>query len=123
MPLLPLLVAGGILPVPALGHPAPPPGAGVGQADEQTCAIRIGALLHAVKPGGTHQVHSDSPTTELITSELVTNAIHHARPPVKLRLIRQETGLTCEVSDGSSTSPHLLGLTSRAAATAGEAGL
>ncbi|MFE6553908.1 SpoIIE family protein phosphatase [Streptomyces sp. NPDC057746] len=52
-------------------------------------------------------LQDDSPTTELIASELVSNAIRHACPPVELRLIRQETGLTCEVSDGSNTSPHL----------------
>ncbi|MGP3942614.1 SpoIIE family protein phosphatase [Streptomyces sp. 6N106] len=45
-------------------------------------------------------------TTELIASELVTNAIRHAKPPVRLRLIRSHV-LTCEVSDGSSTSPRL----------------
>ncbi|MGA5200652.1 ATP-binding SpoIIE family protein phosphatase [Streptomyces variegatus] len=45
-------------------------------------------------------------TTELIVSELVTNAIRYGRDPVELRLIR-DTALTCEVSDGSSTSPHL----------------
>jgi anti-sigma regulatory factor (Ser/Thr protein kinase) len=44
--------------------------------------------------------------TELVVSELVTNAIRHAAGPVRLRLIRDET-LVCEVSDGSSTSPHL----------------
>ncbi|MEV6290775.1 ATP-binding SpoIIE family protein phosphatase [Streptomyces sp. NPDC051896] len=48
-----------------------------------------------------------APTTELIVSELVTNAIRHGRPPVRLRLILQGAGLTCEVSDGSSTSPYL----------------
>ncbi|MDX3074170.1 ATP-binding SpoIIE family protein phosphatase [Streptomyces sp. MI02-7b] len=46
-------------------------------------------------------------TTVLIVSELVTNAIRHAQPPVRLRLIRCATGLTCEVTDGSTTSPHL----------------
>jgi anti-sigma regulatory factor (Ser/Thr protein kinase) len=44
--------------------------------------------------------------TELILSELVTNAIRYGSPPVRLRLLR-DRGLTCEVSDGSSTSPHL----------------
>lgn len=42
----------------------------------------------------------------LIVSELVTNAIRHASPPITLRLIRQEK-LTCEVSDGSTTTPYL----------------
>ena len=44
--------------------------------------------------------------TGLIVSELVTNAIRHARGPIQLRLIRDRT-LICEVSDGSSTAPHL----------------
>jgi PAS domain S-box-containing protein len=44
--------------------------------------------------------------TELVVSELVTNAIRHAEPPIQLRLIH-ERGLICEVSDGSSTAPHL----------------
>lgn len=50
--------------------------------------------------------------TELILSELITNAIRHGRPPVKIRLL-YDRSLICEVSDDSSTSPHLR----RAAAT------
>ncbi|MFD1270919.1 ATP-binding protein [Streptomyces kaempferi] len=42
--------------------------------------------------------------TELIVSELVTNAIRYAEPPVRLRLIYDRT-LTCEVSDSSSAAP------------------
>jgi PAS domain S-box-containing protein len=45
-------------------------------------------------------------TTELVVSELITNAIRYARSPIQLRLIRDRT-LICEVSDGSSTAPHL----------------
>ncbi|MFF3615050.1 SpoIIE family protein phosphatase [Streptomyces sp. NPDC002580] len=45
-------------------------------------------------------------TTELIVSELVTNAIRYGAGPIGLRLIR-DRALICEVSDGSSTSPHL----------------
>ncbi|WAZ19295.1 SpoIIE family protein phosphatase [Streptomyces cinnabarinus] len=44
--------------------------------------------------------------TELVVSELVTNAIRYGEPPIQLRLIRNHS-LICEVSDGSSTSPHL----------------
>ncbi|POX57257.1 protein phosphatase [Streptomyces sp. Ru71] len=44
--------------------------------------------------------------TELIVSELVTNAIRHAETPIRLRLLR-DTRLTCEVTDGSSTAPRL----------------
>ena len=45
-------------------------------------------------------------TTELIVSELVTNAIRHGDGPVQLRLIRDNV-LICEVADASSTSPRL----------------
>ncbi|MFE9423286.1 SpoIIE family protein phosphatase [Kitasatospora sp. NPDC006697] len=45
-------------------------------------------------------------TTELVLSELVTNAIRYAGGPVVVRLIRADT-LTCEVSDGSSTQPRM----------------
>ncbi|MGP4048373.1 SpoIIE family protein phosphatase [Streptomyces sp. 2A115] len=44
--------------------------------------------------------------TELIVSELVTNAIRHAEPPIQLRLIHDRS-LICEVSDASSTAPHM----------------
>ncbi|MFD7699703.1 SpoIIE family protein phosphatase [Streptomyces caelestis] len=45
-------------------------------------------------------------TTELIVSELVTNAIRYASGPVRLRLINERT-LVCEVLDGGATAPHL----------------
>lgn len=44
--------------------------------------------------------------TQLVVSELVTNAMRHAGGPIRLRLIKGDT-LICEVSDGSSVSPHL----------------
>ncbi|MFD8980206.1 SpoIIE family protein phosphatase [Streptomyces sp. NPDC059564] len=44
--------------------------------------------------------------TELVASELVTNAIRYAGGPVGLRLIRDRV-LVCEVSDRSSTQPRL----------------
>ncbi|WP_406481183.1 SpoIIE family protein phosphatase [Streptomyces platensis] len=55
-------------------------------------------------------------TTELIVSELITNAYRYSSGPVTLRLIR-DRHLICEVSDPSSTSPHL-----RHAATTDEGG-
>ena len=45
-------------------------------------------------------------STELILSELVTNAIRYGAAPVHVRLLRDRT-LTCEVWDSSSTAPHL----------------
>ncbi|MFI5520811.1 SpoIIE family protein phosphatase [Streptomyces platensis] len=44
--------------------------------------------------------------TELVVSELVTNAVRHAAGPLHLRLLRDRTLLT-EVSDTAHTSPHL----------------
>lgn len=44
--------------------------------------------------------------TELVVSELVTNAIRYGQPPIQLRLIH-DTNLICEVSDASTTSPHM----------------
>ncbi|MEV8099187.1 SpoIIE family protein phosphatase [Kitasatospora sp. NPDC085879] len=54
--------------------------------------------------------------TELILSELATNAIRYGTPPARVRLLR-DRALICEVSDGSSTAPHL-----RYAATTDEGG-
>lgn len=45
-------------------------------------------------------------TTELVVSELVTNAIRHSAGPIRLRLIN-EHALICEVSDSGATAPHL----------------
>nr|WP_243638868.1 SpoIIE family protein phosphatase/ATP-binding protein [Streptacidiphilus pinicola] len=55
-------------------------------------------------------------TTELIISELTTNAIRYGSGPIRVRLLHDRV-LTVEVSDGSSTSPHL-----RYAATTDEGG-
>ncbi|KPC58523.1 SpoIIE family protein phosphatase [Streptomyces chattanoogensis] len=44
--------------------------------------------------------------TELLLSELVTNAIRYGTGPIQVRLLYDRT-LTCEVSDHSSTAPHL----------------
>ncbi|MEV6651986.1 SpoIIE family protein phosphatase [Streptomyces sp. NPDC051219] len=55
-------------------------------------------------------------TTELILSELITNAIRYGAAPIGVRLLLSDV-LVCEVSDASSTSPHL-----RRAATLDEGG-
>ncbi|MGW1376145.1 SpoIIE family protein phosphatase [Streptomyces sp. NPDC002446] len=54
--------------------------------------------------------------TELLLSELVTNAIRYGTAPIQVRLL-YDRALTCEVSDTSSTAPHL-----RHAATTDEGG-
>ncbi|MDX3696680.1 SpoIIE family protein phosphatase [Streptomyces europaeiscabiei] len=53
---------------------------------------------------------------ELMLSELVTNAIRHGTGPIRVRLLHDRS-LICEVSDTSSTAPHL-----RRAATTDEGG-
>ncbi|MGW4309339.1 SpoIIE family protein phosphatase [Streptomyces californicus] len=45
-------------------------------------------------------------TTELVVSELVTNAVRYAGGPIGLRLIRGDV-LVCEVNDPSNTQPRL----------------
>ncbi|MFI1365586.1 SpoIIE family protein phosphatase [Streptomyces griseochromogenes] len=45
--------------------------------------------------------------TELMVSELVTNAIRYGRPPIRLRLIHRGSALICEVYDASGTTPHM----------------
>jgi PAS domain S-box-containing protein len=63
------------------------------------------ARRHAADQLLTWGLQEAAATTELIVSELVTNAIRHASGPIQLRLIRN-AALICEVSDASSTSPH-----------------
>lgn len=46
-------------------------------------------------------------TTELVVSELVTNAIRYGEGPIRLRLIRDQDRLLSEVTDTSSATPHL----------------
>ncbi|MBB6414560.1 SpoIIE family protein phosphatase [Streptomyces sp. AK010] len=69
------------------------------------------AAVGDVRAAATRQVETWScrelaMTTELIVSELVTNAIRYASGPVRLRLLR-DARLTCEVADGSSTAPRM----------------
>ncbi|MEV4944919.1 SpoIIE family protein phosphatase [Streptomyces sp. NPDC053755] len=44
---------------------------------------------------------------ELVVSELLTNAFRYGSEPITLRLIKGEHTLTCEVTDGALTAPHL----------------
>ncbi|GHE06318.1 SpoIIE family protein phosphatase [Streptomyces alanosinicus] len=70
------------------------------------------AAVGAVRARATRQVEDwglgaeAAMTTELIVSELVTNAVRYGTPPLRLRLLR-DARLTCEVSDASSTAPRL----------------
>jgi len=48
------------------------------------------------------------PVTELLVSELVTNAIKYARGEILLRLILESGSLACEVHDVSPALPRVL---------------
>jgi anti-sigma regulatory factor (Ser/Thr protein kinase) len=67
------------------------------------------AREHATGRLGQWQLDDAVLATELIVSELVTNAIRHGRPPVRLRLVRNtvHNTLTCEVLDAGPAAPHL----------------
>ncbi|MFD5010836.1 SpoIIE family protein phosphatase [Streptomyces chartreusis] len=82
--------------------------------DEASAVSRVRAA--AARTLTEWDLEEEAFTTELILSELVTNALRHATGPIRVRLIRDLT-LICEVSDGSSTAPHL-----RSAATTDEGG-
>jgi anti-sigma regulatory factor (Ser/Thr protein kinase) len=69
-------------------------------------AAVAGARLHTAQALTSWGLEELSFATELIVSELVTNAIRYGKGPIQLRLILQST-LTCEVFDTNSTSPHL----------------
>ncbi|KIZ16045.1 SpoIIE family protein phosphatase [Streptomyces natalensis] len=69
-------------------------------------AAVAGARVQALNRLADWGLHDIAFTIEVLVSELVTNAIRYGRPPVQLRLIRT-SALICEVSDGSSTAPHL----------------
>ncbi|MEW2166762.1 SpoIIE family protein phosphatase [Streptomyces sp. NPDC007084] len=65
------------------------------------------ARQHARHRLRTWQVSEETAfATELIVSELVTNAVRYGSPPIRLRLIKDST-LTCEVSDGGGAAPRI----------------
>ncbi|WP_369254182.1 SpoIIE family protein phosphatase [Streptomyces sp. R35] len=70
-------------------------------------AIVAQARQHATTQLTTWHLDDAAFITELIVSELVTNAIRYGHPPIQLRLIHENTTLTCEVFDSSSTAPHM----------------
>ncbi len=69
-------------------------------------AVVASARARASRQLAAWKLEENAFTTELIVSELVTNALRHARTPIQVRMILDST-LICEVSDGSSAAPHL----------------
>ncbi|MEV0185634.1 SpoIIE family protein phosphatase [Streptomyces sp. NPDC050625] len=72
-------------------------------ADPTVVAKARAAAAHQLTAWGLDELAF---TTELVVSELVTNAIRYAGGPVGLRLIRENV-LVCEVTDPSNTQPRL----------------
>ncbi|MFF0001432.1 SpoIIE family protein phosphatase [Streptomyces avermitilis] len=70
-------------------------------------AIVAQARQHTTNQLTTWHLTDTTFTTELIVSELVTNAIRYGHPPIQLRLIHHNHTLTTEVSDTSNTTPHM----------------
>ncbi|MGW2563011.1 SpoIIE family protein phosphatase [Streptomyces sp. NPDC001514] len=70
-------------------------------------AIVAQARHHATTQLTTWNLTHTTYTTQLIVSELVTNAIRYGQPPIQLRMIHENTTLTCEVTDTSNTTPHM----------------
>lgn len=69
------------------------------------------ARVSAIRAAATRQLahwglEDVSFAAELLLSELVTNAVRYGTAPIQVRLIHDRT-LICEVSDGSSTAPHM----------------
>ncbi|MEV4558877.1 SpoIIE family protein phosphatase [Kitasatospora sp. NPDC049285] len=86
-------------------HPVPPEDivAWTLEADPAAVAGVRGEATRALERWGLDELVF---TTELVLSELVTNAIRYAGGPVVVRLIRSSV-LTCEVSDPSATQPRM----------------
>ncbi|WP_435823841.1 SpoIIE family protein phosphatase [Kitasatospora aureofaciens] len=74
----------------------------VARAPEEVARVRAAATRQLAEWG----LDEAAFVTELVLSELVTNAVRYAAAPIRVRLLYDRT-LICEVSDGSSTAPHL----------------
>jgi len=51
-------------------------------------------------------LESVADTAALLTSEVVTNAVLHARTPLGLVVLREKEGIAVEVTDGSRATPQ-----------------
>ncbi|MER7728732.1 SpoIIE family protein phosphatase [Streptomyces sp. NPDC096323] len=85
------------------------------QVDPDPAAV-AGVRKEAIRWLADRGLDEEGFVTELILSELVTNAIRYGSEPISVRLL-YDRALICEVSDCSSTSPHM-----RYAATTDEGG-
>jgi hypothetical protein len=83
-----------------------PPGRAVSWDLPAEPAAVAGARVKAARQLADWGLEELTFATEVLVSELVTNAIRHAQPPLQLRMIL-DTTLSCDVSDASTTAPHL----------------
>src|SRR5690554_4867378 len=69
----------------------------------------VGAARRFVRTGLEHCTIADPPleAAVLLTSELVTNALLHARTSMSVRLLTAPDHLRVEVEDGNSRRPHV----------------
>lgn len=77
---------------------------------ELPAAAHVPALLRRelVSLFGKWQLPEDTlDAVLLVATELVTNAVDHARPPIRVRLAVTPAGIRLEVGDGSRDAPRL----------------
>ncbi|MFC5204443.1 MULTISPECIES: ATP-binding protein [Streptomyces] len=87
-------------------HPLPADQVAMWHLDQNPEAVAR-ARAHAQRQAAAWGLDEETAyTTEMIVSELVTNAIHYGTPPLRLQLILDRT-LTCEVQDSNSLAPRL----------------
>ncbi|GAA2959584.1 MULTISPECIES: SpoIIE family protein phosphatase [Streptomyces] len=87
-------------------HPMPPERYAVWELPYDKTAPATARRLASKRLAEWNLAGDTGEATELIVSELVTNAVRYGRPPVKLRLIL-DRALTCEIRDASTTGPHM----------------
>ncbi len=71
---------------------------------EPSAVSRVRAFVRSALAGAINEEALD--TVLLLTSEVVTNAILHARTPSEVRLIRLPEAVRVEVADGSTLLPE-----------------
>ncbi|MFJ5024895.1 SpoIIE family protein phosphatase [Streptomyces goshikiensis] len=87
-------------------HPFPADRVGVWQLPDTPTAVATARRLVRDRLAGWGVERETAHDTELIVSELVTNAVRYGSPPLELRVIN-DRALTCEVRDGSASTPRL----------------
>ncbi|MEU7378008.1 SpoIIE family protein phosphatase [Streptomyces albidoflavus] len=100
------LGAGDAAVIVARTRPFPPDRAIAWQLDPDPTSVSVARGLTR-KQLSTWRVDDETAfNTQLIVSELVTNAVRYGAPPIELRLIRDGI-LTCEVRDAGQAGPNL----------------